>query len=79
MIFQSFTLDNLIYLCMKIMNSIIVVGLYYEFRSTFSIGLSYLFLLQARIMQEEAEKKLSATIRHYVHIDLLYAFAFSIG
>ncbi|KAL4320449.1 hypothetical protein AHAS_Ahas14G0011600 [Arachis hypogaea] len=51
---------------MKIMNSIIVVGLYYEFRSTFFIGLSYLFLLQARIMQEEAEKKLSATIRHYL-------------
>ncbi|RYR77808.1 hypothetical protein Ahy_A01g002435 isoform B [Arachis hypogaea] len=43
------------------MNSVIVVELYYGFLSTFSIGLSYLFLLRARIIQEGAEKKLSAT------------------
>lgn len=61
MIFQSFILDNLVYLCMKIMNSVVVVGLYYGFLSTFSIGPSYLFLLRARIMQEGTEKKLSAT------------------
>lgn len=46
---------------MKIMNSVVVVGLYYGFLSTFSIGPSYLFLLRARIMQEGTEKKLSAT------------------
>nr|QVX29887.1 hypothetical chloroplast RF1 [Geoffroea spinosa] len=61
MIFQSFILDNLVYLCMKIMNSVVVVGLYYGFLSTFSIGPSYLFLLRARVMQEGTEKKLSAT------------------
>nr|YP_009512320.1 hypothetical chloroplast RF19 [Stylosanthes scabra]AXJ91684.1 hypothetical chloroplast RF19 [Stylosanthes scabra] len=61
MIFQSFILDNLVYLYMKIMNSVVVVGLYYGFLSTFSIGPSYLFLLRARIMQEGTEKKLSAT------------------
>nr|YP_009868007.1 Ycf1 [Pterocarpus marsupium]QKG62403.1 Ycf1 [Pterocarpus marsupium] len=61
MIFQSFILDNLVSLCMKIMNSVVVVGLYYGFLSTFSIGPSYLFLLRARVMQEGTEKKLSAT------------------
>ncbi|RYR76317.1 hypothetical protein Ahy_A01g000916 isoform B [Arachis hypogaea] len=45
MIFQSFILDNLVYLCMKIMNSIGMVGLYYGFLSTFSIRPSYLFFL----------------------------------
>nr|YP_010864224.1 hypothetical protein RF1 [Indigofera bungeana]WGS97373.1 hypothetical protein RF1 [Indigofera bungeana] len=61
MIFQSFILDNLVSLCMKIMNSVVVVGLYYGFMTTFSIGPSYLFLLRARVMEEETEKKVSAT------------------
>nr|UXL83936.1 hypothetical protein Ycf1 [Dermatophyllum secundiflorum] len=61
MIFQSFILDNLVSLCMKIMNSVIVVGLYYGFLTTFSIGPSYLFLLRARVMEEGTEKKVSAT------------------
>nr|QVX28797.1 hypothetical chloroplast RF1 [Poiretia bahiana] len=61
MIFQSFILDNLVSLCMKIMNSVVVVGFYYGFLSTFSIGPSYLFLLRARVMQKGTEKKLSAT------------------
>ena len=61
MIFQSFILDNLVYLCIKIMNSIVVVGLYYGFLTTFSIGPSYLFLLRARVMEEGTEKKVSAT------------------
>nr|YP_010163102.1 Ycf1 [Millettia dura]QRI60894.1 Ycf1 [Millettia dura] len=61
MIFQSFILDNLVYLCMKIINSIVVVGLYYGFLTTFSIGPSYLFLLRARVMEEGTEKKVSAT------------------
>nr|AOY40594.1 hypothetical chloroplast RF19 [Cajanus cajan] len=61
MIFQSFILDNLVFLCMKIINSIVVVGLYYGFLTTFSIGPSYLFLLRARLVEEGTEKKISAT------------------
>nr|YP_009861558.1 hypothetical protein RF1 [Mirabilis himalaica]QKN19455.1 hypothetical protein RF1 [Mirabilis himalaica] len=64
MIFQSFLLSNLVSLCMKIINSVVVVGLYYGFLTTFSIGPSYLFLLQAQVMEEGeegTEKKVSAT------------------
>nr|YP_009369794.1 hypothetical protein Ycf1 [Maackia floribunda]AOP18564.1 hypothetical protein Ycf1 [Maackia floribunda] len=61
MIFQSFILDNLVSLGMKIMNSVVVVGLYYGFLTTFSIGPSYLLLLRARVMEEGTEKKASAT------------------
>nr|YP_009893891.1 Ycf1.1 [Cleomella lutea]QKK40264.1 Ycf1.1 [Cleomella lutea] len=64
MVFQSFILGNLVSLCMKIINSVIVVGLYYGFLTTFSIGPSYLFLLRARVMdegEEGTEKKVSAT------------------
>jgi hypothetical protein len=70
---------------MKIINSVVVVGLYYGFLTTFSIGPSYLFLLRARVMEEGeegTEKKVSATtgfIAHDVHIDLLCASASSIG
>jgi len=60
MIFQSFILENLVSLCMKIMNSIVVVGLYYGFMTTFSIGPSYLFLLRARLVEEGTEKKIEA-------------------
>nr|QXM16013.1 hypothetical chloroplast RF19 [Celtis koraiensis]QXM16099.1 hypothetical chloroplast RF19 [Celtis sinensis] len=64
MIFQSFLLGNLVSLCMKIINSVLVVGLYYGFLTTFSIGPSYLFLLRARVMEEGeegTEEKVSAT------------------
>nr|YP_009682149.1 hypothetical protein [Physochlaina orientalis]QDQ38462.1 hypothetical protein [Physochlaina orientalis] len=61
MIFQSFLLGNLVSLCMKIINSVVVVGLYYGFLTTFSIGPSYLFLLRALVMEEGTEKKVSAT------------------
>nr|YP_010962308.1 hypothetical protein RF1 [Tongoloa elata]WNH40929.1 hypothetical protein RF1 [Tongoloa elata] len=64
MIFKSFLLGNLVSLCMKIINSVVVVGLYYGFLTTFSIGPSYLFLLRARVMEEGeegTEKKVSAT------------------
>ena len=37
---------------MKIINSVVVVGLYYGFLTTFSIGPSYLFLLRALVMEE---------------------------
>uniref|UniRef100_UPI0030E3D11C hypothetical chloroplast RF1 n=1 Tax=Dipodium ensifolium TaxID=2594493 RepID=UPI0030E3D11C len=61
MIFQSFLLGNPLSLCMKIINSVVVVGLYYGFLTTFSIGPSYLFLLRARVMEEVTEKEVSAT------------------
>nr|UXR12011.1 photosystem I assembly protein Ycf1 [Christisonia kwangtungensis]UXR12013.1 photosystem I assembly protein Ycf1 [Christisonia kwangtungensis] len=61
MIFQSFLLGNLVSLCMKIINSVVVVGLYYGFLITFSIGPSYLFLLRAQVMEEVIENKVSAT------------------
>nr|AFM83400.1 hypothetical chloroplast RF19 [Corallorhiza striata var. vreelandii] len=63
MIFQSFLLGNLnpLSLCMKIINLVVVVGLYYGFLTTFSIGPSYLFLLRARVMEEGIEKEVSAT------------------
>nr|YP_010265368.1 hypothetical protein RF1 [Dialyceras coriaceum]UIR97879.1 hypothetical protein RF1 [Dialyceras coriaceum] len=64
MIFKSFIPGNLISLCMKIINSVVVVGLYYGFLTTFSIGPSYLFLLRARVMEEGeevTEKTVSAT------------------
>nr|YP_010278907.1 hypothetical chloroplast RF1 [Hepatica acutiloba]UKG19241.1 hypothetical chloroplast RF1 [Hepatica acutiloba] len=61
MIFQYFLLGNLLSLCMKIINSVVVVGLYYGFLTTFSIGPSYLFLLRARVMEEGTEKEVSAT------------------
>nr|YP_009558916.1 hypothetical chloroplast RF19 [Corallorhiza bentleyi]YP_009559036.1 hypothetical chloroplast RF19 [Corallorhiza striata var. involuta]QBA90870.1 hypothetical chloroplast RF19 [Corallorhiza bentleyi]QBA91063.1 hypothetical chloroplast RF19 [Corallorhiza striata var. involuta] len=61
MIFQSFLLGNPLSLCMKIINSVVVVGLYYGFMTTFSIGPSYLFLLRARVMEEGIEKEVSAT------------------
>ncbi|GFP98597.1 protein tic 214 [Phtheirospermum japonicum] len=61
MIFQSFLLGNLVSLCINIINSVIVVGLYYGFLNTFSIGPSYLFLLRAQVLEEGIEKKVSAT------------------
>nr|QNU08309.1 Ycf1 [Dioscorea polystachya] len=61
MILKSFLLGNLLSLCIKIINSVVVVGLYYGFLTTFSIGPSYLFLLRARVMEEGTEKEVSAT------------------
>ena len=62
MIYQSLTLGNLVVsLCMKIINSVVVVGLYYGFLTTFSIGTSYLFLLRALVMEQGTEKMVSAT------------------
>nr|AKF01343.1 hypothetical chloroplast RF19 [Dictyosperma album] len=61
MILKSFLLGNLVSLCMKIINSVVVGGLYYGFLTTFSIGPSSLFLLRARVMEEGTEKEVSAT------------------
>nr|YP_010982349.1 Ycf1 protein [Cystorchis variegata]WOE90854.1 Ycf1 protein [Cystorchis variegata] len=61
MIFKSFLLGNPLSLCMRIINSVVVVGLYYGFLTTLSIGPSYLFLLRARVMEEGTEEEVSAT------------------
>nr|YP_009444349.1 hypothetical chloroplast RF1 [Vanda falcata]YP_009444423.1 hypothetical chloroplast RF1 [Neofinetia richardsiana]ANG07817.1 hypothetical chloroplast RF1 [Vanda falcata]ANG07891.1 hypothetical chloroplast RF1 [Neofinetia richardsiana]ANG07965.1 hypothetical chloroplast RF1 [Vanda falcata] len=61
MILKSFLLGNPLSLCMKIINSVFVIGLYYGFMTTFSIGPSYLLLLRTWIMEEENEKEVSAT------------------
>ncbi|KAK5771396.1 hypothetical protein PVK06_047598 [Gossypium arboreum] len=49
---------------MTIINSVVMVGLYYGFLTTLSIGPSYIFLLRARFMEEGeegTEKRVSAT------------------
>nr|YP_010193593.1 hypothetical protein Ycf1 [Phyllospadix iwatensis]QZQ52813.1 hypothetical protein Ycf1 [Phyllospadix iwatensis] len=46
---------------MKIINLVVVVGLYYGFLTTFSMGPSYLFLLRNRVMKEGTGKKIAAT------------------
>lgn len=61
MIYQSFILDRLVALWLKILNSAIVIGLYYGFLTTFSIGPSYLFLIRARVMDEGTETEIAAT------------------
>ncbi|RYR17841.1 hypothetical protein Ahy_B03g062516 [Arachis hypogaea] len=69
MIFQSFILSNLVYLCMKIMNSVVVVGLYYEFLSIFSIGPSYLFFL--RVLRQKRYFTLNFILKHIQAVQLL--------
>uniref|UniRef100_UPI0030E028B8 hypothetical protein RF1 n=1 Tax=Myosurus apetalus TaxID=2071495 RepID=UPI0030E028B8 len=61
MILKYLILGDPIALCMKIMNSVVVAGLYYGLLSTLSIGPSYLFLLQARVMEEGKLTHVSAT------------------
>nr|QTZ18862.1 hypothetical chloroplast RF19 [Plantago sp. JP-2021]QTZ18863.1 hypothetical chloroplast RF19 [Plantago sp. JP-2021]QWL16275.1 hypothetical chloroplast RF19 [Plantago depressa]QWL16295.1 hypothetical chloroplast RF19 [Plantago depressa] len=47
--------------CIKLVNSVVVVGLYYGFLTTFSVGPSYLFLLRAQVMEKGMEKRVAAT------------------
>nr|YP_009671098.1 Ycf1 [Passiflora tetrandra]YP_009671110.1 Ycf1 [Passiflora tetrandra]QCX30320.1 Ycf1 [Passiflora tetrandra]QCX30321.1 Ycf1 [Passiflora tetrandra] len=65
MILKSFILGNLVSLYMKIINSAVVVGLYYGFLTTFSMGPSYLLLLRTWFLEEGdeegTEKRVSAT------------------
>ncbi|RHN82289.1 putative protein TIC214 [Medicago truncatula] len=61
MIYQLFILDRLVGLWLKILNSAIVMGLYYGFLTTFSIGPSYLFLIRARVMDKGTETEIAAT------------------
>ena len=56
MILKSFVLGNRLSLCMKILNSVVVVGLYYGLLITLSIGPSYLFLLRALVVMEKGDK-----------------------
>ena len=81
MILKSFLLGNLLSLCMKIIDSVVVGGLYYGFLTTFSIGPSSLFLLRARVMEEGtiSNNWFYYGTAHDVHIDLLCASASSIG
>lgn len=52
MILKYSLLGNLLLLWMNIVNSVVMVGLYYGFLTTFSIGPSYLLLLRTRVMKE---------------------------
>nr|URQ21548.1 hypothetical chloroplast RF19 [Triosteum pinnatifidum] len=61
MTLQIFQLANLVSLCMRIINSAVVVGLYYGFLTTFCIGSSYFLLLRVHVIEEAREKKISAT------------------
>nr|YP_010519667.1 hypothetical protein RF1 [Phalaenopsis yingjiangensis]QHN58781.1 hypothetical chloroplast RF1 [Phalaenopsis hygrochila]UXO96918.1 hypothetical protein RF1 [Phalaenopsis yingjiangensis] len=61
MILKYFLLGNPLSLCIKIINSVVVIGLYYGFMTTFSIGPSYFLFLRAWIMEEGNEKEVSAT------------------
>ncbi|KAF3796259.1 hypothetical protein EJ110_NYTH03367 [Nymphaea thermarum] len=61
MILKYSLLGNLLLLWMNIFNSVVMVGLYYGFLTTFSIGPSYLLLLRTRVMKEGSEKEVSAT------------------
>nr|YP_009417501.1 photosystem I assembly protein Ycf1 [Nymphaea ampla]ANO44270.1 photosystem I assembly protein Ycf1 [Nymphaea ampla] len=61
MILKYSLLGNLLLLWMNILNSVVMVGLYYGFLTTFSIGPSYLLLLRTRVMKEGSEKEVSAT------------------
>ncbi|KAL5053361.1 hypothetical protein RYX36_034043 [Vicia faba] len=53
--------NSLVGFCVKILNSSVVIGFYYGFPTTFSIGPSYLFLLQGQILGKGSETKISAT------------------
>nr|YP_010964583.1 hypothetical chloroplast RF19 [Hedysarum campylocarpon]WNM89238.1 hypothetical chloroplast RF19 [Hedysarum campylocarpon] len=54
---QTFILENFL----KLMNSVVVAGLYYGFLTSLSGGPSHLFLLRARVMEKGSEKKIAAT------------------
>nr|YP_010132607.1 hypothetical protein RF1 [Vicia cracca]QQD90338.1 hypothetical protein RF1 [Vicia cracca] len=61
MIRNYFVRDYFVGFCVKILNSAVVIGLYYGFLTTFSIGPSYLFLIRTRFLEEGSETKISAT------------------
>ena len=73
MIFKSFLFSSLSF-SMRIINSVVVVRLYYGFLTTFSIGPSQIFFLQSWI-REEGDIcdywRFHYGAAHDLHIDLL--------
>ena len=73
MIFKSFLFSSLSF-SMRIINSVVVVGLYYGFLTTFSIGPSQIFFLQSWIREEGDIRdywRFHYGAAHDLHIDLL--------
>ncbi|CAK8576494.1 unnamed protein product [Lathyrus sativus] len=59
--FNFFIRNSLVGFCLRILNSTVVIGLYYGFLTTAYIGPSYLFLIQARVMEKGSETEIAAT------------------
>ena len=59
--FWAFLSLHLVPVCIKILNSVVVVGFYYGLLSSWAMGPSVLFLIQARVREEAIEKKTAAT------------------
>nr|YP_009138505.1 hypothetical chloroplast RF19 [Lathyrus graminifolius]AIK20723.1 hypothetical chloroplast RF19 [Lathyrus graminifolius] len=53
--------DFVVGFCLKLLNSTVVIGLYYGVLTTASIGPSYLFLIRARVMEKGSETEIAAT------------------
>lgn len=73
MIFQFFLLSSLSF-SMRIINSVVEVGLYYGFLTTFSIGPSQIFFLQSWVREEGDIRdywRFHYGAAHDLHIDLL--------
>lgn len=62
MIFKFFLLGNLLYLCMKIINLVVLVGFYYGFLIIFFIGFFYFFFFWVWVMEEGIEKEVLVII-----------------
>nr|YP_009235674.1 Ycf1 [Cynanchum auriculatum]AMD38515.1 Ycf1 [Cynanchum auriculatum] len=58
-------LNNLVILWMKKNNSVVLVGLYFGFLTTLSLGPSFLFLFPVQAMEEGTEKKAAAIAGFY--------------
>nr|YP_003587801.1 hypothetical protein Ycf1 [Lathyrus sativus]ADE43661.1 hypothetical protein Ycf1 [Lathyrus sativus] len=61
MTFNFFIRNSLVGFCLRILNSTVVIGLYYGFLTTACIGPSYLFLIRARVMEKGSETEIAAT------------------
>nr|YP_009522740.1 ycf1 [Vicia sepium]AXQ37221.1 ycf1 [Vicia sepium] len=61
MTYNFFFRNSIVGLCIQLLNSAVVIGLYYGFLTTFSIGPSYLFLIRGQCLGDSSETKISAT------------------
>nr|AXY95843.1 hypothetical chloroplast RF19 [Pisum sativum subsp. elatius]QTC07690.1 hypothetical chloroplast RF19 [Pisum sativum subsp. elatius] len=62
MICKYFVRDSFRGFCLQILNSAVVIGLYYGFLTTIAIGPSYVLLIRARVMEKEgSETEIAAT------------------